>query len=448
MIVYAMIACVLLLVALNTSTWSRSKIGSAVFSDVEDGDGLAQIQKQAHVSPSPPELTPALIPASSPYAYTWIIGSVHEERLGYKGFFWSILVSANILREAGSTADFWLYVRMAPDANIDTIPDEGTRILNALGFHVKYLNKLQNDTLTFSKLMYDKFEILNMTDYKRVMYLDADTMPLTNMDYLFHLSDPEHTALPTLLKPNFLMATLGEPSHGGMFIIEPSEHMANECYKTIEERFEKFKTLPYPHFDRGEGWGYHFGKHKDKWEAMHKSGIRWNWYGVHADQGLMYYLAKFMYKDVSIAIERRLQHWKAVEGEQFPVKEAETMDELERYQPPILTKQDGCFKPDARENPPRTWACNPPYSSFAHFWGSHKPWQEPFEMKYLSGGSSQAHRVRDIWFHNLKTLNDRHSMNLDFENWNDKYHANMKESPLGYMPMWRDQARVFSSVGK
>ena len=79
MIVYPMIACVLLLVALNTSTWSRSKVGNAVFSDVEDGDGLAQIQKQAHAhvspspSPSPPELTPALIPASSPYG-TPILG--------------------------------------------------------------------------------------------------------------------------------------------------------------------------------------------------------------------------------------------------------------------------------------------------------------------------------------------------------------------------------------
>mmetsp|Transcript_23141 Transcript_23141/g.32596 ORF Transcript_23141/g.32596 Transcript_23141/m.32596 type:complete len:108 (-) Transcript_23141:2845-3168(-) len=100
------------------------------------------------------------------------------------------------------------------------MPEEDLRLLDALGIKVKHLQKL--DFESFSNTMYDKFHVLNMTGYKRVIFLDADTIPLPNLDYYFHLSDTDYKELPTLLKPFFIHASRKEPTNGGMFMVEPS----------------------------------------------------------------------------------------------------------------------------------------------------------------------------------------------------------------------------------
>jgi alpha-N-acetylglucosamine transferase len=56
--------------------------------------------------------------------------------------------------------------------------------------------------------MLDKFRILGMTEYRRVLFLDGDVVPLVNLDYLFELSDPAHTTTPTILMENLVVAGL------------------------------------------------------------------------------------------------------------------------------------------------------------------------------------------------------------------------------------------------
>ena len=100
---------------------------------------------------------------------------------------------------------------MSPDSKLDVLPTEDLRLLGALAFKIKYFDKPKHES--FSQLVFDEFFILSMIDYKRIMYLDSDTMPLINLDYLFYLSDPDHTASPTLLKSNVIYVTRGEPSN-------------------------------------------------------------------------------------------------------------------------------------------------------------------------------------------------------------------------------------------
>jgi hypothetical protein len=293
--------------------------------------------------------------------------------------------------------------------------------------------------------MYDKFYILNMTEYKRVMFLDADTIPLTNLDYYFHLSDPEYKDVPTLLKPFFLFATRNEPTNGGMFIAEPSKHIYEQYKEAVRIQHEKAKTLPYPHFDKQEGWGYSFTQNHDRWRAILKRGNRWAWYGAHVDQGLMYYVAKYLSKEVSIAIGAVVENWKGVDGQIKPEKESETVGMLEKYQPELLAYQYRC---DQDGNHDFKWTCNPPYNSFAHFVGSHKPWQEKFSLKWInkSVNTSTRKAATILWFKELITLNDEHGMGIDLEHWNVKHLPLMKESTLGYMPMYSDQANVIDNV--
>ena len=65
---------------------------------------------------------------SSPYAYVWVVGGIHEGKMSYKGFIWDVLISASLLRKTGSTADFWIYTHCAVQKGcISSIADEGTR---------------------------------------------------------------------------------------------------------------------------------------------------------------------------------------------------------------------------------------------------------------------------------------------------------------------------------
>ena len=91
----------------------------------------------------------------------------------------------------------------------------------------------------------------------------------------------------------------------------------------------------------------------DQWESIHKSGNRWRFYAAHADQGLMYYVTRFLYQDVSIAMGRKVQNWKGVavvnkdeskEAKQMfkPEKESEDIDVLEKHQPPLYAYMYSC----------------------------------------------------------------------------------------------------------
>ena len=91
----------------------------------------------------------------SPYAYLWIIGAIHEDRPSYKGFLWDVLISASLLRKAGSTADFWLYLWFSPNSTLTEMPEEDTRLLKELGIQTKYLEKPHRES--FGQLQYDKF---------------------------------------------------------------------------------------------------------------------------------------------------------------------------------------------------------------------------------------------------------------------------------------------------
>ena len=139
---------------------------------------------------------------SSDYAYAWVLGGIHEDKPSYKGFVWTILISANILRREGSEADLWVYARLSPNSTLEELPDDDKRMFRALDINVILLDKPKKES--FAQVVYDKFLTITMTDYKRVMFLDGDMMPMTNLDYIFHMSDPHYHDAPTLLKPNFI----------------------------------------------------------------------------------------------------------------------------------------------------------------------------------------------------------------------------------------------------
>ncbi len=368
---------------------------------------------------------------SNPYAYVWVMTDVHENNQSYKGVLWSVLISAKILRKSGSTADFWLHVRLSSDSNLDAIQQEESKLLHDLGIKIRYMERRNNyyeSEALFPQITHDKFLILDMTEYKRVIFLDTDTIPMTNLDYYFHLSDPEYKKVATVLKPFFIYATRKEPMGGGMFMVEPSKWIYQKYEEAVKTQREKAKVLPYPHFDRDTGWGYNFRENNDFWESMNKNSTNWHFYAAHNDQGLMYYVAKFLSKNgVSIAIGNKVQNWKGTEEgqEMKPVKESDSYDLLEKYQPPLIAYQFECDRRKMNllvEAWDFEWACRPPYDSIAQFYGDRKPWRKKFKIEMLDRPvQTKVKKAASImWFKELIALNEEHNMGIDFKNWNEK----------------------------
>lgn len=127
-----------------------------------------------------------------------------------------------------------------------------------------------------------------MTQYRRVVFMDADAIPLANLDYLFQLSDPLHTTTPTILRPNLIMASRGEPCNASLFMLKPEQGAWDELLEIIHRVREEGKALPYPHFSWERGWGYDFEAENDRWQATVKYGIKWRYFAAHSDQGLLF----------------------------------------------------------------------------------------------------------------------------------------------------------------
>jgi len=407
--------------------------------------------------------------ASSPYAYVWVVGGIHEDRPSYKGFLWTILISAKLLRQTGSTADFWAYFRLSPESKMKHLESTDIRVLEALGVKIVLLERPLKES--FAQLVYDKFLTINMTQYKRVMFLDADVLPLTNLDYYFHLSDPDARQVPTLLRPNFIVASRREPCNTGMFMVEPSAEAFEQVQEVIRIQHQRALSLPYPHFDFLDGWGHNFETHGDYWEGINQVGTKWKFHAGHSDQGLMYYFAKYVRMDVSIAIGDRIQNWlpgqSAKDNETstsipLPIKVLEERDVLTPYQGKLLRYQFSCGDEDhlsdmndpssTQENKDKgqsndKWKCMPPYDSMAHFMGLRKPWRRSFDFKLATDSSKGLSGARYLWFKELQNVSDEYGMGLDLWQWNTKYLDCMKDELLGELAQYRDILNATKTFG-
>ena len=418
--------------SIGTGTTSATTMNSAannVDTTVEDlpsshnTDGQILIGDTVHPNNSDKSTS-----GPSPYAYAFLIGGVHEHRPAYRGFLYDVLISAHILRKAGSTMDVWLFVQISPDSNLTGLPYEDSRLLTLLNITTKYVDKPKVKE-TFNELVYDKFRILQMTDYRRVMFLDADAIPLTNLDYMFRLSEGDDP----LLQPNFIVASRGEPCNAGLFILEPKEGEWENLQAVITKQHEDAKDLPYPKFDRANGWGHNFRMARDQWEGIQQNGTRWDYHASHSDQGRLYYWVRYVKQQVSIAIGDKLVKYVPGEDGQPVLKEA-----LIRALHPHMTKEPLAwqFHCDRKDS----YQCTSPYREYAHFMGGSKPW-----MKGNGGGlakrTSTAERSAPyrLWFKELGEINELFNMGLDLSKMGRGI-QNMTETPLGHMAMWYDHS--------
>ncbi|KAL6578173.1 putative UDP-glucuronate:xylan alpha-glucuronosyltransferase 3 [Orobanche minor] len=145
-------------------------------------------------------------------AYATILHSAHVYVCG-------AIAAAQSIRMAGSTRDLVILVD-------ETISDDHRAGLVAAGWKIHTIQRIRNPKAqrdAYNEWNYSKFRLWQLTDYDRVIFIDADMLILQNIDFLFEM--PEISATGN-------NATL---FNSGVMVIEPSECTFRLLMEHIDE---------------------------------------------------------------------------------------------------------------------------------------------------------------------------------------------------------------------
>ena len=265
-----------------------------------------------------------------------------------------------------------------------------------------------------------------MTEYHRVLFLDADILPLNNLDYVFKTSvsnAKEHQ----WVQPNLVYAGAMEPANGGFFMFEPAENALAEVEGIIKKRSENGQKNKNAHkgWDPAVGWGHTIAAPNDFWESNRKKGHDWTFHAAFGMQGLLYYYAKYVRQNVTLVLANRAQKWQTGPGgEPLMVEEIVNPFAKDSPIPPyaMTIKAMQCSKWT------RGKGCPPPYRDFMHFSGQEKPWVAGPPRDLHRDGISTPQR---LWWKTLVGLNEELQMGIDedLKSWKSG-----RKSPLGFTP--------------
>lgn len=386
---------------------------------------------------------------NAPYAYAFVIGGCDPRLPSYRNYIYDILISSHILRERGSKADVVAFFQMSFHSNATALPAEDTRLLDTMQVKINYIPKSRDES--FYRVMLDKFRILALTEYRRVLFLDGDVVPLVNLDYLFELSDPADTTTPTVLMENLVVAGSQEPANGGFFMLAPhagalqqvnriiqtrEEHARNSINKNQKssQEEESRQQKVDKHFDPVQGWGHVIDPSTGDagWVTNgQKAGTNWTFWAAFADQGLLYHYTKYVRKSVTIVLADRVQNWGTTtndteagtdvngpaSGNDTVVRLLETLKfPFQNYSQLSSIKNQKCGRWTLGKG------CPPPYSDYFHFTGKGKPWFKgpPSDLSNETKTASAEH----FWWYTLTILNDQLDMGIgdQLRNWTTGNH--------------------------
>jgi hypothetical protein len=214
---------------------------------------------------------PAKLPAHSPYCYVFLVGGVSEDNPGYRGFLYTAMIASKVLRQYGSTADVLVMIQYAHTSNYTDLPE--AEMLGKLSMRLQYLPRATSQG-SFADVVLQKFQILELVEYRRVLFLDADILPLNNLDYVFQMSEAG------IIQPNLVVATRAEPTNAGFWLVTPAKGDHAVLNQIVRDHVDPF--------DRTMGWGHSFVQAGDHWEAVLTRHNKWKFWCAHLDQGLLY----------------------------------------------------------------------------------------------------------------------------------------------------------------
>jgi hypothetical protein len=299
---------------------------------------------------------------SAKNAYSFLIGACDPDQPGkYRYFLYSVMVIVRILQSAGSTADFHVWVEMFHLSAHDRLPSEEERVLHEMGVTVHYIGG-KRPGQSFYALQLQKFRILGLVQYRHVMYLDSDIIPIANLDFLFDWIDDG------TLKSNVGFVGNAEPMNGGSFILSPREGAVEQINDLIREK--EHRT-----WSSSSGWGHVMTPPDRYLTSFLGPQTTWDFHGGDTDQGLLYYWTKYVEKDVSMILKNfTVEHWSRPTDSSSPKeKPVRTADYQTSYVGQIPPKIPACH--DGRD-----WCGGErnPQATFIHLTGNAKTERKPW----------------------------------------------------------------------
>lgn len=321
--------------------------------------------------------------STNKHAYAFLMAGCDPSKSSYMGYVYNILVAAYILHMSGSRSDIIALVRMATNSPQSTLPHDVEALLHSSGILLRYLPKETTDNVYTANMA--KFNILNLVEYSRVLYLDSDIMPLCNLDYIFNLSEGENA----LLRENVVIAWRTEPANGGFFMMKPDHDDYNHILDIQKKRDEQGAD-----FDVIKGWG-HAIQPPDQWVSRNgiKKGTEWIFNFADKDQGLLYHWVKYVKKNVSIINQDKVETWGTINN----TKDSEVQ---------MISMHRNIFNNGCSSSMPKYklhWGKNfYPEKDFVHFTGDEKPWINNFFSAIVVNESQVVFdNPFDFWHHIL-----------------------------------------------
>ncbi|GFH56132.1 hypothetical protein CTEN210_12608 [Chaetoceros tenuissimus] len=375
---------------------------------IESQSQIEETEKLTRIRAKQDAFVPRIENKGPRFAYVFLLAGVHPETLFNNGGFYGILAANEFFKQVvNSTADVVAMIRIHKDSKATSFTPEQEDMFQRVGIKLEYIPKPAVDN--FFTAMFDKFRMLSLTEYDRVMFLDSDIQPLCNLDYIFTESMGENATL----EPNVIRAGKIEAVNGGLFMLEPNIGDADRAFKAIHERYKY-----------GLKWNTTIGWQEiqppDHWESLKmKNVMNWGFNGGDADQGFLYYWTKYVKRSVSILFPNKIEHWRCAEE----VKQGLPLDWNSK-----------CHFEEGKE---RLYG-NDPWidKQFIHYISRMKPWfMSPQEyIQEISKGSTGngddtgvfnygkscrkkmigIQESRQLWFQLLSMASRRAQMNVNF----------------------------------
>lgn len=259
----------------------------------------------------------------------------------YLGYLMNLVVCRYLLDSLGSKQDFVVMMRFAKSVDQQELPESQQSFFQNLRIKIKVLpSHSKNDS--WKSVIMEKFSLLQFhSEYRHILFLDADVLPVCNLDYYFDLVDQG------IWEENVVLAWNSEPANAGFFLLSP--HAGD--YESLQSQ------LPFQNVTNGYGRLLQ----KDPAEGLEHNYSEWNWHCADKDQGLLYHWVRFVQGNVTMMKQSRWQRWK--HG-----KVQETLYDIPSKCP---RRKEFPFPKFGSK-----WM-HPPsfYSDFFHFTGQKKPWQ-------------------------------------------------------------------------
>mmetsp|Transcript_64525 Transcript_64525/g.126726 ORF Transcript_64525/g.126726 Transcript_64525/m.126726 type:complete len:371 (-) Transcript_64525:223-1335(-) len=268
--------------ALITLAWAAVAVGAGTGHEINLTDGT---DVMACVRP---DEAPQGAADTRPNAYMVMIGPFNEKRQ-YKKWLYAVLALSTALKTHGSTADVVVLCAQKAHDPTHALPEEEA-LLSANGIHWRYVGAPYGNG-GFHMGHY-KLWAWQHTEYARIQLLDADLLPLVNMDRFFALGqslDSDFVGCPGKLSV----------LNAGWFVLKPS------C-----EHFEAMTQLIKADgaaWDKERGWGHPLPYWLSSEGQRMKPG--WDFFDAHGNQGHMYSYFLFDAQDLTFIYADEIHHY-------------------------------------------------------------------------------------------------------------------------------------------